>query len=52
MRGGGQNQRSTAPRGFGVATAEAAAGGMDIAEALEASGESEVDAGSRPRPEG
>ena len=49
-RGGGQNQRSTAPCGLGAEAAEAAAGGMDIAEALEASAESVAGAGSRPKP--
>ena len=49
-RGGGQNQRSSAPRGLGAEAAEAAAGGMDIAEAPEANVESTAGAGSQPKP--
>ena len=48
----GQSQRRSAPRGHGAEAAEAAAGDMDVAEALEASAESAAGAGSRPRSEG
>ena len=48
----GQRQRSSAPRELGAEAAEAGAGDMDIAETLEAGGESAAGAGSRPRPEG
>ena len=48
----GKGQRRSAPRGLGAEVAEAAAGGMDVAEALEASAESAASADLRPRPEG
>ena len=48
----GQSQRSSAPRGHGAEAAEAAAGDMDVAEALEASAESAAGADLRPRPPG
>ena len=47
-RGGGQSQRSSSPRGLGAEAAEAAAGGMDIAEAPDASEENTAGAGSWP----
>ena len=48
----GQSLRRSAPRGLSAEGAEAGAGDMDVAEALEASAESAAGAGSRPRPEG
>ena len=48
----GQSQRSSAPRGLGEDAAEAAAGDMDVAEALDASAESAAGADLRPKPEG
>ena len=48
----GQAQRRGAPRGLGVKVAEAAAGDMDVAEALAASAEGAAGADLRPRPEG
>ena len=48
----GQRRRNSAPRGLGAEVAEAAAMGMDVAEALEASAESAAGADLRPRPEG
>ena len=43
----GQSQWRSAPRGLGAEAAEAAAGDMDVVEALEAGAES---ASSRPKP--
>ena len=48
----GRSQRRSAPRGLSTEAAEAGAGDMDVAEALEAGAESVAGAGSRPRPEG
>ena len=48
----GQSRRSSAPRGLGAEAAEAAAGDVDVAEALEAGEESAAGADLRPRPEG
>ena len=48
---GGQSQRSSAQRGLGAEAAEAAAGDMDVAEALEAGAESAAGAGLQPRPD-
>ena len=48
----GQCQRRSAPRGLGAEAAEAAAGDMDVAEALEAGAESAAGADLRPKPEG
>ena len=48
----GQSQRRSAPRELGAEAAEAGAGDMDVAEALEASAERADGAGSQPRPDG
>ena len=44
----GQGQRRSAPRGLSAEAAEAGAGDMDVAEALEAGAESAAGASSRP----
>ena len=46
----GQSQRRRAPRGLGAEAAEAGAGDMDVAEALEDGAESAADPNSQPRP--
>ena len=48
----GQSQRRSAPRGLSAEAAEAGAGDMDVAEALEAGAESAAGASRRPKPAG